>query len=202
MQSRRESQAARSPRADRATTAVKLLSNVECYDYQHIEDDDVSLVQRNLSIGPFSNGGAGIGYSISRRLVPQLYVALVYGETTYEAKYDGERDYDKADMLKYEVRPSLEIALLPESRFVPFVVVGAAVGGSSVTISDETIRAVGTGGSLSVGLHAFIVPQASADVSFTYRLLGMVDDDRDSQLEDARNLLHGLFLNVGVSFWL
>lgn len=183
-------------------TKLSLDTSLLAYDYQHIESDDVTLVQRNLTVGPASTGGISAGYSLSRRLVPQLYVSLAYAQSTFEQEYAGEREYDKVDALKYEVRPALEITLLPESRIVPYVVAGASVGGSSVVIAGETLRAVGLGGALGVGLHAFVVPEVSADISFTYRLLGMIDDDRDSLLEDPRNLVHSLFLNAGVSLWL
>jgi hypothetical protein len=143
-------------------------------------------------------GGIGLGYAVSRYIVPELYASV------QSAKI--EDDSGTASARQWELRPCLEVPLLPSRRVVPYVMGGLTMG-RLVTkdIGDDDISMFGLGPALGAGAHAFLTEHASLDVSLNFRGTFFVQNDLADALPagvDLKTRQYALLLNVGASFWL
>jgi Outer membrane protein beta-barrel domain len=152
------------------------------------------------SSGLFSGGGAGVGYALSDYLLPELYVALQNSKIE-----NGDTDLTTR---QWELRPCLEVPLLPRQRIVPFVMAGMTLGRQitkGLGDSDTDITMFGLGPALGVGAHAFLTERASLDLGLTYRGTFFVKNSLEDDLPDGIEInvkQHALLLTVGASFWL
>lgn len=161
------------------------------------------------SVGPLTNGGIGAGFAITRWLIPTLSFSL---QSVKLQEGDASQD-----VRVWELRPVLEVALLPSLRFVPFVCAGLSImrsvdkdGKPSEFIDGEPEDLVrfGYGPALGVGLHTFVLQKASLDLSLTYRaLIGFLlsppfSNDEGDLVVARPGPLHSLLLNLSASFWL
>jgi hypothetical protein len=142
-------------------------------------------------------GGGGLGYAVTPHLVPELYVAL----QNVKIKTDG----GELTLRQWELRPCLEVPLLPAQRFVPFLIGGLSLGRTVTKEGDEEVTMFGLGPALGAGAHAFLTEHASLDLSLVFRGTFFVKNDASEGLLDDADLKvkhYALLLNVGASFWL
>jgi hypothetical protein len=173
------------------------------YDYGTVRGSSTAT-----SVGPLTNGGVGIGFAATRFLVPTL---AFYMQRT---KLSGEGT--SRNVRVWELRPSLEVPLLPALRFVPFASVGLSLMRSvdkdanvdEITGATTDIERFGYGPVIGVGLHTFLLEHASLDLSLVYRAVwGLTSstptlDDEGIWVEPKNLPLHSLLLNLAASFWL
>lgn len=151
-----------------------------------------------LSTGLLGAGGAGVGYAISPYLVPELYVSLQNVKADF-GDGDGE-----LTVRQWELRPCLEVPLLPDARFVPYLMGGLTLG-RTVTKGDgdPDLTRFGVGPALGVGAHGFLTQHASLDLGLTFRGTFFVKNELEDQLGVEFNVKqYALLFTVGASFWL
>jgi hypothetical protein len=153
-----------------------------------------------IGSGLLGAGGVGVGYAVSPYLLPELYVSL------QNAKIDtGDGD---VNLRQWELRPCLEVPLLPDQRFVPFLMGGMTLGRTVTkgdSDDDDDVTMFGLGPALGAGAHAFITERASLDLSLVFRGTFFVKNDLADALPDGVDLTvkqYTLLLNLGASFWL
>jgi hypothetical protein len=171
---------------------MKLVSETEALGVSS-EDETITL-----SSGALVGGGVGLGYAVTRYLLPELYVSL------QNVKIDANGA--DATVRQWELRPCLEVPLLPGQRFVPFVVGGMTLGRivSKGDLDDE-LTMFGLGPALGVGAHAFLTEHASLDLALAFRGTFFVKNDVEEDLPDGVEFKirqYALLLTVGASFWL
>jgi hypothetical protein len=142
-----------------------------------------------LATGIFTGGGAGVGYAVTRYLVPQLYMSLQNTRI---------KDSGGATLRQWDLRPCLEVPILPDERVVPYALAGLTLGRLRVKDNGDDIKLFGLGPVAGVGVHAFLTPRASLDASFTFQGTFFVKDDS----EGSKTKQYALLLNLGASFWL
>lgn len=170
---------------------TKLISETEALGVSS-EDETITL-----STGVFAGGGAGLGYAVTPYLLPELYVSL------QNVKIDDDGD---ATLRQWELRPCLEVPLLPGQRFVPFVMGGMTLGRVvSKGDLDNELTMFGLGPALGAGAHAFLTEHASLDLALAFRGTFFVKNDLEDDLPDGIDIKmkqYALLLTVGASFWL
>lgn len=141
-----------------------------------------------VETGIFPGGGAGLGYAVTRHLVPELYLSM------HNAHSGG------TTLRQWDLRPSLEIPILPDASVVPYAMAGLTLGRIRLKDSADDVNAklFGLGPVAGIGVHAFLTPRASLDASFTFQGTFFVKDDSDR----AKTKQYALLLNIGASFWL
>ena len=150
--------------------------------------------------GAFIGAGVGAGYAVSKYFIPSLALSL---QTL-------KNDEGPVDMTarSWELKPSLEVALLPSLRFVPFADVGLVVQRQVFKATDEDgdsqkSSRLALGPALGVGVHLFAVPKASFDLSFNYRAAFKVRNSGEDDLGRLdKSTQHVLLLNLGASLWI
>lgn len=170
--------------------------------------DDSELKRTRTLTGLLSGGYVALGLAAHRYLVPTLFVGL------QQAKYENP-DVGSSQLTRdWDLRPALEVPLLPNARLVPFASAGLSLARTVDRFEERSGPDAGTlefksfrlGPAISVGLHGFIVQQASLDVSLTYRALFLAASEHSpadfsgGYRPERRD--HTLLLNLGASFWL
>lgn len=174
---------------------------------------DYKATDTQLALGPGLIGpstGFGLGYAASRRVIPSLYFGLDRVNLDGEVEIDGDStDTQERTLLQFELRPFLELALLPDSSFVPYAVLGLSYVRRSIELNDGGADSenTGVGPVLGLGAHAFAAPRVSFDFSVTFRALFVDDEDKEDALEaagldDIRQREYAILLNLGASLWL
>ncbi len=150
--------------------------------------------------GAFLGAGVGAGYAVSKYFIPSLFLSL-------QSLKNKEGPVDST-FRTWELKPSLEIALLPSLRFVPFADVGLILQRQVLKATDEDGDSgknarFALGPALGVGVHLFAVQKASFDVSFNYRAAFKVQSSGDVGLGRLdKSTQHVLLLNLGASLWM
>jgi hypothetical protein len=170
---------------------LKLVSETEALG---VTSEDETITLSSGLVG----GGAGLGYAVTRHLLPELYVSL------QNVKIDANGA--DATVRQWELRPCLEVALLPGQRFVPFVMGGMTLGRivSKGDLENE-LTMFGLGPALGAGAHAFLTEHASLDLALAFRGTFFVQNDVEDDLPDGVDIKirqYALLLTVGASFWL
>jgi hypothetical protein len=150
--------------------------------------------------GAFLGAGVGAGYAVSKYFIPSLYLSL-------QNLKNNEGAVDTT-LRSWELKPSLEVALLPSLRFVPFADVGLILQRQIFKATDEDgdggkSSRLALGPALGVGVHLFAVQHASFDLSFNYRAAFKVQNSGDVGLGRLdKSTQHLLLLNLGASLWI
>ena len=164
-----------------------------------------------LGVGPLTSGGLGVGFAVTRFLIPTLSFSM------QRVKLETEGTTAQ-DLRVWELRPTLEVALLPTIRFVPFVSAGMSVMGSvdkdaappefEDAGEPRDVKRHGYGPVLQAGLHTFVLEHASLDLSLAYRALfnfmstTPVTTEEGDLAVPSGGVVHSLLLNLAASFWL
>ena len=164
-------------------------------------EDDYDNELKTTTSGPFSQGGVGVGFAALPSLIPQVYFSLQNVKL--------QLGDEPAKLRKFELRPALEVALLPATSWVPFVVGGLALAKLVNTDRDEggeyKESTFGLGPVLGAGLHAFLVDHASLDLSLAFRGVFFVSSTYEKDLAGGADYdlrQYSIVLNLGASFWL
>lgn len=165
---------------------------------------DIESKNKTTAIGFLGAGFLSAGFAVNRFLIPTLVFGL------QQVKVESDDDDFATTFRQWELRPALEIAILPGMRIVPFASAGLSlarrVSKGESNGFEQDIKAFGVGPAISVGVHGFVFEHASLDLSLTYRALffgktkatGEVDmDEIEKKQRD-----HALLLNLGASFWI
>ena len=194
---------------ERHNLRVYLEGGLVSWSKATLDYGDYETTSTATSVGPLVNGGIGAGFALTRLLIPTLSFSM-------QRVKAGQGDTPQ-DLRVWELRPELEIALLPSLRFVPFVHAGLSFmrsvdkdGDPSEFIDGEPKDLVrfGYGPVLGVGLHTFVLEHASLDLGLTYRMLigfllsPPVTDDEGNLVVVRDAPLHSLLLTLSASFWL
>jgi len=213
------------PGAVRLSLDTSLFSFDARREAYSVGTSDVVAKQNITSFGPSSGApGAGtgalsIGYAAAAGyLIPTLRLGLARVGSTQRAEVEGDQrgPEQRSKFTQLELNPLLELAFLPDARFVPFGTVGFSyvhrfakneteLQNGSTTSTDDDVPAFGP--TLGLGVHAFASERASFDAGLMYRALFPQDGDREDMLETmgARGVSlreHMLALTIGASFWL
>lgn len=167
------------------------------------EVEAAGVTQKSETTGTTSGllvgGGVGLGYALSRYLVPELYASL------QNAKIETEEG-DGITFRQWELRPCVEVPLLPEERFVPYLMGGMTLGRAvSKADGDADITMFGLGPALGAGAHAFLTDHASLDLGLAFRGTFYVQNDLEDDAlggVDLKTKQYALLLTLGASFWL
>lgn len=160
------------------------------------------LKGKSTAIGFLGAGSVGVGFAVNRFLIPTLFFGL------QQTKLEDDDGVYATTTRQWELRPALEVAILPSLRLVPFASVGLSLArrvGKEEDFSEE-VKSFGLGPAISVGVHGFVIGKASLDLSLGYRALffGKPDasDSIDSEDLPKKQRDHSLLLNLGASFWI
>lgn len=157
--------------------------------------------------GLLSGGYVAIGLAAHRYLLPTLFMGL------QQRKYEEAGGASSQTVRDWDLRPTLEVPLLSGSRLVPFVNAGMSLvrtvsrfetqipPNSPIDPVSES-KSFRLGPAVGVGLHGFIVEQASLDISLTYCALFLAASERSFASPEQERRDHTLLLNLGASFWL
>lgn len=164
------------------------------------------LEHTQTSVSFLGAGALSAGFAVTRYLIPGLLFGLQHAKLE-----DGEGLF-ASTMRRWELRPSLEVAILPGLRIVPFATVGLSLVRQLMKDEDkeddftEEMKSFGLGPAISVGIHGFIFEHASLDLSLTYRALFFGKTDASSTIQpddvEKKQQDHALLLNLGASFWI
>ncbi len=169
--------------------------------------------QRRNTLGAGPSAGAGsagviLGYAASRRFVPSVYFGIEHEKLEVETERATVRVQGHAQARSFELRPFLEITLIPESRFVPYVLLGFSVRRRVIDPDGEAESSrLAYGPVVGVGAHGFVVARASFDFALLFRGGFVNDEDRETVLErsgveDVKQRELALTFCLGTSFWL
>lgn len=148
--------------------------------------------------GAFVGAGVGAGFAISKYLIPTLYFSLQNASSSGQG-FDGT-------VRQWELKPSLEFAVLPSLRFVPYVDAGLTL--QRVLLKQQTdggfeSKTFGVGPAVSAGIHLFAIEHGSLDVSFGYRAVFFGKPKGEGEINPPdENKQHIITLNLGASLWI
>jgi Outer membrane protein beta-barrel domain len=175
---------------------------------------DYKAKDNSFALGPSSspNSGLSIAYAASRRVIPGFYLGFQRVKSTGEQEL-GNTSTDRPEVTnsQLELRPFLELAFVPDSRFVPYGVLGFSYLRRATERKDNgqsrDTDSYGIGPMLGLGLHAFAGSVASIDLALCYRGLFIDDEDQEGALQgtglrDIKQREHAVFLTLGASLWL
>lgn len=175
---------------------------------------DYKSKDNSFAVGPSSswNSGLSLAYAASRRVIPGFYLGFQRVKSTGEQEL-GNTNSDRPEITfsQLELRPFLELAFIPDSRFVPYGVLGFSYLRRASERKDNGQSSdtdnYGIGPMLGLGFHAFAGSKVSIDLGLCYRALFIDDEDQERALEgtglrDIKQREHALFLTLGASLWL
>jgi hypothetical protein len=186
-------------------SVVQWTKHTSVYD---LFGDDIEEKSKTTAVGFLGAGFLAAGFAVNRFLIP----TLVFGLQQVKVEEDDDRDGDDSSTTfrQWELRPSLEVAILPGMRIVPFASAGLSLArrvakGESGPFEQQT-KAFGVGPAISVGVHGFLAEHASLDLSLTYRALFFGKTKASGALDadevEKKQRDHALLLNLGASFWI
>lgn len=167
-------------------------------------NDDLEVKTKATAVGFLGAGFLQAGFAVNRYLIPTLVFGL------QQVKAEDDDDNSASTVRMWELRPALELAILPSMRIVPFASVGLSLSRRIMKFengpAEQELKAFGVGPAITVGVHGFVFEHASLDLSLTYRALffgktkasGAFDADE----VEKKQRDHALLLNLGASFWI
>lgn len=175
------------------------------------KEKDTQLSVGSGIIGP--DTGVGLAYAASRHVVPGLYFGINRVKLDGEVEVDGRTtDKNERTIMQFELRPFLELTLIPDSSFVPYAVLGLSyvrrtVDFNSDDADDPDAESTGIGPVVGLGAHALAARSVSFDFAVNFRAL-FIDDERKEDalqragLDDIKQREYAILFTLGASLWL
>ncbi len=192
---------------------VGLISHTMSRVKAHTPVGDFKDKANVFTIGPgfiSPSYGLGIAYAASRHVLPGLYLAYNRAKLTGEEEFAGQsKDYRERALSQLELRPNLELTMLPGSRFVPYGLLGLSYIRRTVIHDngDTDLTGSGIGPVVGIGAHAFAAKSASFDFGLSFRALFVDDDGKERSLrvrglDDVKQREYAILFTLGASLWL